>query len=87
MVTMVHRLIFPERADFGDLVGMVTATPRVVPPPCLVWWEVTVGALPPPGRCATAVSGALTQTAPKGTTTLFACVAINRGRGQPWPLF
>jgi hypothetical protein len=81
MASTVHRLIFPERADFGDLVGMVTATPRAVPPPCLVWWEVTVGALPPLGRCATAVSGALTQTAPKGIINLFSYVAINRGRG------
>jgi hypothetical protein len=49
-------------------------------------WEVTIGASPPQGRCATAVSGAPEQTAPRGTMALFAYVAINRGCGRPWPL-
>ena len=31
-VMVAHRPIFPERADFGDLARMVTATPRAVPP-------------------------------------------------------
>jgi hypothetical protein len=48
MATAMHRLIFPERVDFGDLVGMVTATPRGGATAMLVWWEVTIGAPPPP---------------------------------------
>jgi hypothetical protein len=34
-VTAVHRPIFLYRASFGDLAGLVTATPRAVPPPPL----------------------------------------------------
>ena len=36
MVMAVHRPIFLEKVGFGDLAGMVTAIPMVVPPPCHV---------------------------------------------------
>ena len=36
MVMAVHRPIFLERAGFRNLAGVVTATPRAMPPPCHV---------------------------------------------------
>ena len=35
-VMAVHRPIFLERAGFRNLAGVVTATPRAMPPPCHV---------------------------------------------------
>jgi hypothetical protein len=80
---------FPRDYVFGDLTGMVTATPMAVPPPPYpvpqrLRWFSTVGSSPPCLVPGTDLSGDLAEIAPRGIRGLFACVAINRGCGRPW---
>jgi hypothetical protein len=71
--------IFSRDLVFGDLARTVTAT--------LLWCLGfrPLGRSPPCPMPGNALFGDLTETALRGTTALFACVAINRGCGQPWP--